>query len=767
MDYNNFISYFDRFIKPYLPFKNNKTYQSFCSLLKDNYFKDSYLNIPEHLATYVEDQKINIELYSKLLIGNGYPEDLVNQLSTAEKETLIDKFMHYQAKSGTLAHFKQICNEFGDNFNVYELYADYRKCTVNAKITMDWVMAPKPIYKYNTATPTTYDYDEIYNATPTYFLSKLQLELWRKGKSITLPFKTNLMVLDWQNVDTFSMLDGVISMATLSYFQNVQVAIEINNVSYILTLATLYQLWNYLCSYITSDTSFNASFKCVSVSISDNFPYSLDPNMPNSIDILIAKYNAITDRESFDEFWKTSIEDKFTKYISGNGLTTKDLRKKLIGSTSAVLLSYFEDMINGAQSKIAGLYSTLSILDDAVNKFLESTDDELAIKYQDHLKMLMVKPVTDPTSTTTYKLLNTFKPYHTQFITLAKFQTTSKDSTNKFYSKDKVYFVNHNWESSAVVISDYFTIQKSYYNDYPLTNGQNYMVVPCPTLYSVKVGDYISFSQSYNTQSACSSMQIINIERTNITTDQSRLDLISKKIRIVQYSLIDDIKDKLLNAYDENVFDIITQLNDNNNTFLEICEVKLNEISTDTIVNYNALIDFINSYNDISIRLKNDFSNNVTNLYNTNDLSINIDQIKYLISTLKIKYIFTSSELKSISTILSADDICTVYFDRIWMCPTDTYNRMTIINMPPVDDTISIPGAEFTFTNIKTAKYIHTNEVGILAVGIGDYIYVISDTHEYAVKVIGKDLTELNLLIDKSYLGTAGTFTTIGRYRPG
>ena len=71
MDYNNFISYFDRFIKPYLPFKNNKTYQSFCSLLKDNYFKDSYLNIPEHLATYVEDQKINIELYSILGIYGG------------------------------------------------------------------------------------------------------------------------------------------------------------------------------------------------------------------------------------------------------------------------------------------------------------------------------------------------------------------------------------------------------------------------------------------------------------------------------------------------------------------------------------------------------------------------------------------------------------------------------------------------------------------------------------------------------------------------
>jgi valyl-tRNA synthetase len=28
-------------------------------------------------------------------------------------------------------------------------------------------------------------------------------------------------------------------------------------------------------------------------------------------------------------------------------------------------------------------------------------------------------------------------------------------------------------------------------------------------------------------------------------------------------------------------------------------------------------------------------------------------------------------------------------------------------------------------------------------------------------------VSELNLLIDKSYLGTAGTFTTIGRYRPG
>jgi CheY-like chemotaxis protein len=246
MDYNNFISYFDRFIKPYLPFKNNKTYQSFCSLLKDNYFKDSYLNIPEHLATYVEDQKVNIELYSKLLIGNGYPEDLVNQLSTAEKEILIDKFMHYQAKSGTLAHFKQICNEFGDNFNVYELYADYRKCTVNAKITMDWIMAPKPIYKYNNATPTTYDYDEIYNGTPTYFLSKLQLELWRKGKSITLPFKTNLIMLDLQSQKEENEMEQLLAATTFFYFKDYYFSLFLEGETYDITISDAYRLYYYI-----------------------------------------------------------------------------------------------------------------------------------------------------------------------------------------------------------------------------------------------------------------------------------------------------------------------------------------------------------------------------------------------------------------------------------------------------------------------------------------------------------------------------------------
>lgn len=763
MDYNNLSKYFNRFIKPYLPFKNNKTYQSFCALLKDNYLKDSYITIPENMSYFVEQQKIQSTLYDKLLIGNGYPDTLVAELSVTDKEKILEKLMHYQDESGTLSHFKKICNTFNDLFNVYELYGDYRRVISDGKVIMDWVMAPRPIYKFNSIDDVIYDYDEIYNATPTYFLSKNQLEFWRRSGSIVLPFKTNLIVLDWQNINDFSVLDAVISMTALSYFQNEQVGLNINNNGYVLTIGTIYQLWNYLSSYIApNQVTFDSSFKCVSITLSSDFPYSLDPNAPNAIDNVILTYNQIVDGESFDVFWKTAIEDKFTKYISGSSLTLAEMRKKLTGSISVILLSYLEDIIDSAPSKLKGLYQALSILDSALSEFIETSPDELASKYEKHLKLLMVRPVVDPTSTVTYKLLDKFKPYHTQFITMAKFKTTSKDSTNKFYAKDKVYFVKHNWFSSSPVISDSYVFKKSYFGEYYLENGKNTVTSLCTNFYSLSIGNYITFSQTFNPESICQEMQIIDITTANDTITQSRIDQISNQIRSYSNTIISELLSKLLNQTDSLGYDIIDDQNNNNILYFTTIDANLDTYVNDNVLDLDRFKTFLNTLDFVSLKIKNEITSGI----NTLPLPINRDQITYLFTTIKNNYIIRSDELVAIKKILRSDDMCTLVFDRNWECPTNTYDKITTITMQSVNDVIEVEGALFTFTNISMTKYIHTNEIGFVSVGIGDYIYVIDDTFESAVKIIGKDMNNLNLLIEKAYSGTAGTFSTVGRYRP-
>ena len=174
--YDNLLKYFNRSVRPYLPYKNNKVYQSLCSVLRDYFFKDSYLNIPQNLSTYVEQQKINISLYSNLLIGNGYPNSLVLGWSTSQKEIILNKLMHYQNEAGTLRHYIDICDAFQENFDVFELYADTRILVDEVKNVpaKKWIMIANPIYLssklpklyYNVDNERIYDYDEIYNGQP-------------------------------------------------------------------------------------------------------------------------------------------------------------------------------------------------------------------------------------------------------------------------------------------------------------------------------------------------------------------------------------------------------------------------------------------------------------------------------------------------------------------------------------------------------------------------------------------------------------------------
>ena len=85
--------------------------------------------------------------------------------------------------------------------------------------------------------------------------------------------------------------------------------------------------------------------------------------------------------------------------------------------------------------------------------------------------------------------------------------------------------------------------------------------------------------------------------------------------------------------------------------------------------------------------------------------------------------------------------------------------------LPPINETVS--GGLWSFSNLNVINYVHCNEEAFRLIYIGDKIFVPDDGIGYGVEVIGKDLSTLNLILNTSYTGTAGTFAVIGRYRSG
>ena len=257
---------------------------------------------PKNAITMVEDKEglLYPVIDENKCIDCGMCCNVCPSINVKTKESLLKAYAAYnknekiRLKSSSGGIFTLIAEDilkkngivygaaFDENFDVYELYADSRITldTVQNKVVKKWIMAANPIYLssklpkiyYSEDTERIHDYDEIYNGTPTYFISTKQLNYWYYfAKAIVLPFKTNLIMLIWKNETEFSMLDSIMMATTYSYYQNEYVNLTCNNVAYHLRISDIYQIWHYLLLYASEDDekTFNQTIRNVIFGISN------------------------------------------------------------------------------------------------------------------------------------------------------------------------------------------------------------------------------------------------------------------------------------------------------------------------------------------------------------------------------------------------------------------------------------------------------------------------------------------------------------------
>lgn len=776
--YDNFKIYFDKVVKSYLPYKSNNTYQGLCAALRDPFFKDSYDTIPKDLQLYVENQKVTPPLYDNLLLSNGYPADIVSTILTEDKAKILNHLMHYQAINGTLNHWKKICQLFNEKIAVSELYAVYKK---NKQHQMDWFMMANPIFNnISSEIELEYDYDEIYNATPTYFLSKLQLNQLLRDKSLVLPFKTNLVIIDSSEIIEYSMLDSIVSSVAYSYFQYEKIELALNQIHYSFTIGTLYQLWQYLSFFALGEVpGSDKGIDNLMFSVSQSPPYTLRPSAENCVKYLINEYDKITNKNDLYN-WLTKVNIGYRSNLSDNQrlVSLNAIRINLSKQVPVSLISYFEQLIETSDNKRFGLDRCMTIIDECLTDFIDHELSGLAKEYEKWLRLPLAKQTTNIKNTTTYKLLLEFKPYHTQFILRAKLRLLSNDKTNMAKVEDHVYFVHHIYAHSGAVVGDSFELCKKYHFDFTLIYDDNTTNIECKKAGKLKIGQMLTAtSESLQLlEGQCEKVQLIDIQQSQINVTSSQY-----------YKIVNND----LNIYNPQLGKLLTK-----NSLISVGQLDEDFIKAITDLN-NSLIIQLNLANEYLIDLKNnnqaEITKNQFEEYITNNFNVDNSIKDYLRSYYKVlpvnnshneeyfliedllkdvnrlfeEYILLDETINEYKRILYEDNQCLLVFDRNWKCLSGTYDKLLVYDLPPVFELMDIEGAQWTFPNIISSCIVNCNEIAFNNTYIGDTIYLPEDKRSDGVKVIGKDLLGLNLLCDRHYTGTAGTFSKICRYRSG
>lgn len=525
MEYKQLQQYVDKYIKNFLPFKNEKAFQSIVNVLSADYFPQVYQNIPKRFKDYVEDQKINSSLYDVILISIGYPEKLITSLRPTQKLTIIQNLMDYHKYSGTVKYITKVCENFKENFNVYELYADYRMIVdENLIVKYDWVMIPRSIYKVTDTQYTLYDYDKIYNDTPTYFLSKIQLEVLRRSQSLPLPFKTNLFLLDMQSSSSIDEMSQLINAATFYYFKDLFFNLNFNNENHTITINHAYQLWYYIL-YKFSDKVFSPDLGNQGPILlynlgSATFPYTLDPGLSNSIDTILDEYNNLNiSRKNIETFYNTVFDANFKTSLYTTVYNLDDFRKRIMSSIGDELIKIVDSLFSQTDKKSTLVLELLGSIYDSLKLYISESGNPIISKYQDNLLNMFPPLLIDPKLTATYQLLTTFKPFHTQFIAQAEYKaTTSESKLNNALIEDEIKFVIHDYESSSPVISDDFQLSHSVESGYFNFDNTDKILTDLNGAVQFVVGDLIFSRNIYTNEFPIDkASRIISINRNENT----------------------------------------------------------------------------------------------------------------------------------------------------------------------------------------------------------------------------------------------------------
>lgn len=448
MGYDNFKTYFNKNIKQYAPYSNNLFFQSFITFLLDPFLKDSYSLIPSKLIDLFESQTISSETYDSILESLGYPNSFISSISVFHKKIILTKFSNYYKYKATITHFEEICKTFSEPVNLYELYI--------IKKQNNYFFMPKKIYESVDLTIEPLDYVDTYNKLPNYFISKDVIA----NQSCAFPIKTNVLYFTLSKTLDFSDIKNLIVSIVLYYFKESNITISLFDESYIFTLNSISQLWFYILNLYSSNNQLQPVITTITIYDIDNPDCKYSLSDPITAELITA-YEDIQNTIEVFEFINKYIKPIFSTYPIMQITTISELRTLLSYSIDIKIIEKIENDIATSTNSKQEIYTILSDILASINVWILNNPEDLLKKYSSYIIEAFNLPFSTPENSIIYKLINFFKPFHTEIYTMDMKNIIYKSKTDTVIPNDSSKINTTDNTSnyySAYIISDSFTI---------------------------------------------------------------------------------------------------------------------------------------------------------------------------------------------------------------------------------------------------------------------------------------------------------------------
>jgi len=452
MKYEDLVEYFESYVDEYKPYKDDKLYTNIVKFLHSYYLKHSYETIPSAFKTAFEGQTIPPEFYDVLLLSNGFPKSLLEKLKFNDKFILLNSLMDYNHYKGTIHCLRKVVSTFDDDFNVYELFLDYRDTSPNGAGTYDWVFIPYSVYTDPNLKEEKLDnffsFDEIYYGSDHFFVNREQLDDLKSRNELLLPMKTNLILLDQTTIERTSPLLSLFFIITFNRFRNERMILYFEDGQYSLNLQKLYELWYYiLFKWYGKDVEFTAPSLGILYTL-DN-PISLDYILED-IDLIQEEYNnlsLITEDagEKLRLFYKEKIEDVFKQFQRSPITYTQDEWTKIFeDNLGKVLIEYVDGRMENIEVGSDISIETNKLLDEIYNSLItwSVTNDNPDVKNYFHYFLDMLPfLIIQPEKTGTFRVMNFLKPFHVELTGQGRIIYEINDKFNSVLADNKFSFL--------------------------------------------------------------------------------------------------------------------------------------------------------------------------------------------------------------------------------------------------------------------------------------------------------------------------------------
>jgi len=628
--------FFNVSIINYLPFKDQEIYKTISNYLVDYYFSQSYQDIPVIFKTLFEEHIIPMELYDKLLLSNGFTENIISRLTLNNKLVLLQSFMDFNKYKGTIESFRKVSDLFDDDFNAYELYIDY--------IEGQWVFVPYLIYKNNnlidSLKDTRFTYNEIISKTKNFLIDKDTLQKLYVEQNIILPIKTNLIILDHRGYYNHSDLLILYSTIILNHFKDFNIILYLTDGEYKTTIKTFYKLWYYafIKLYKVSFNGVNGTFI--------NFNFNKEP-----FPFLLSELFTI--KQEYEKIFSLNDRYKFTqKYFQVfDQYTLNDAQ-----SNEDVLLQYEYDIPN----ELLNYANQRSINEATADLFINELYNSLITwlyslqsNYDNYKEFLQVFISQLPTikvsleDSVFYLLINHFKPYHTEIIL--------NDNYSNLLIRDKFNSVlnDHLYKLKSLLGKiNYLGIYDNVFSYLKIINNSNLLALSKFDLFLFKfiTNHKVNFSEYYKfftefknnfTISNISDNENFNIKNSNYY--DNIISLFDFKFEL--YLLFKEVS----NLYSHKV-NYETNFKNNNSLTVINSELKELALTQENSFEFSLLVGFVEAllqaYFQEPVSIKDNVNANF-NFKNNNSLTVINSELKELaltqenLSTIPIIHTFT------------------------------------------------------------------------------------------------------------------------------